>query len=75
MKKQNFIIVVIVIALVALYVLWSTGKLPGQVIGPAALPTLTATDTTSDIEKDLDSLTVTADDEGFTDINKDLNSL
>ncbi len=75
MKKQSFIIVVIVIALVALYVLWSSGKLPGQVMGPEPLPTITKTDATNDIEQDLNNVTITEEDEGFTEINTDLKSL
>lgn len=40
-----------------------------------ALPTLTQTDTTSDIEKDINGITITAEDEGFVEVNTDLNSL
>jgi len=73
--KRNFIAILIIIAVVVLYALWSTGKLPGQVTEREPLPTLTATDNTGDIQTDLDSLTVTEEDEGFTEINSDLNSL
>lgn len=72
MKKQSFVIVVIVIALVAIYVLWSSGKLPGQVM---ELPTITKTDATNDIEQDLNNVTITEEDEGFTEIQSDLKSL
>lgn len=75
MKKQSFIFVVTVIALVAFYVLWSGGKLPGQVMGPEALPTITKTDATNDIEQDLNNVTITEEDEGFTEIQSDLKSL
>jgi len=73
--KRSFIIILIFIAAVVFYALWSTGKLPGQLTQPNPLPTLTATDTTGDIEKDFDNLTITEEDEGFTEINSDLNSL
>lgn len=73
--KRGFIIIFIIIAAVVFYALWSTGKLPGQLTQPEPLPTLTSTDTTGDIEKDLNTLTITEEDDGFTEINSDLNSL
>lgn len=73
--KQSFIFILIIVAAVVFYVLWSTGKLPGQMAGSVPLPTLTATDNTNDIEKDLNNLTVTEEDQGFTEINTDLKSL
>lgn len=73
--KQRFIFILIGIAAIVFYALWSTGKLPGQSIGTESLPTLTKTDTTGDIEKDINNLTITEEDEGFTEINSDLNSL
>lgn len=73
--KQSFIFILIVIAAVVFYVLWSTGKLPGQMTGSEPLPTMTATDNTNDIEKDLNNITITEQDQGFTEINSDLNSL
>jgi len=73
--KQNVIVILLIIAAVVVYALWSTGKLPGQVMESEPLPTLTTTDSTRDIETDLNNLTVTAEDEGFSEINTDLNSL
>lgn len=73
--KQSFIFLLIVIAAVVFYALWSTGKLPGQMAGSEPLPTLTTTDNTGDIEKDLNNITVTTEDQGFTEVNSDLNSL
>lgn len=73
--KRSFIIILIIIAAVVFYALWSTGKLPGQLTQPEPLSTLTATDNTGDIKKDLDNLTITEEDGGFSEINSDLNSL
>ncbi len=73
--KQSFVFILIVLAAIVFYVLWSTGKLPGQMAGSEPLPTMTATDNTGDIEQDLNNITITEQDEGFTEINSDLNSL
>ncbi len=73
--KRGIIIILIIIVAVAFYAFRSAGKLPGQLTEPEPLPTATATDNTGDIEKDLDNLTITEEDEGFTEINSDLNSL
>ena len=73
--KKSFLFILLIIAAVIFYVFWSTGKLPGQMTEAEPLPTLTATDNTGDIEADLDSLTITEEDDGFTEINSDLNAL
>ena len=73
--KKSFLFILLVIAAVIFYVFWSTGRLPSQMTEVEPLPTLTATDNTGDIEADLDSLTITEEDEGFTEINSDLNAL
>ncbi|OGG24340.1 hypothetical protein A3A79_04105 [Candidatus Gottesmanbacteria bacterium RIFCSPLOWO2_01_FULL_43_11b] len=73
--KQSFIIIIIAIAAVVFYALWSSGKLPGMISESEPLPTLTTTDNTGDIEQDLNNLTVTAEDEGFTEIQSDLGGL
>lgn len=66
--KKSFIFLLVIIAAVVGFVLWSKGA-------PEPLPPLTTTDTTSDIEKDLNNLTITEEDEGYTEIQSDLNSL
>lgn len=73
--KQSFVFVFIVIVAVVGYILWSTGKLPGQTGTTEVLPTLSQTDSTNDIERDLNNVTITEDDEGFTEIQSDLQSL
>lgn len=72
-------IILLLVAGAAYYAVTSgTGKpypLSEQIVPADALPTLTATDTSSDIERDLNSVTVTSDDSGFSDVNTDLKSL
>ena len=74
MKKQSLLIVIVLIVLAAMYVIWSGGTLSKQTANDI-LPTLTASDATGDIEKDLNAIAPTDEDEGFTEINKDINSL
>lgn len=39
-----------------------------------SLPKISTSDSTTDIEKDLNSVTVTSDDSGFSDVNNDLKN-
>lgn len=73
--KQSFLFVFIIVVAIVGYVLWSTGKIPSQTGTTETLPALTQTDSTNDIESDLNSVTITEEDEGFTEIQTDLQSL
>lgn len=74
MNKQTLFILIALIFVGALYMMWSKGSYTKQV-ATEVIPTMTATDDTRDIETDLNAVTITDEDEGFTDINSDLNSL
>ncbi len=77
MKGKSLAILILIVFVAALYVLWSSGKLSGysQMKGSDVLPAMTNTDTTSDIEKDLDATTVDEEEDGYLDIEADLKAL
>ena len=72
---NKFILIVAAIAVVVGYMFWSNNNMAYQNVPAETMRPLSRTDETSDIQKDLDDVTISAEDEGYTQVDADLNSL